>query len=352
MMQQQWRSVKQTLITTLKAGCLLAGLLMTAGTTWAGTPAADGSAASTATPAGTRTTLSSATSSTGNGTDTTLIAHVTDTTGTAVSGGTVSFRLQQSATAAGATVSELGAAVVGTDGTATLTLNNLPAASDGGSTVPVTAVYHAIVSETAPAAYADSVSAVSDVQSAAVAAADFTFTANPASVTTTVGGYATTVLTITPVNGFNEAITLSCSSLPADVTCNFTPTIHTTSAGAFTSTLQLQTQGPAGALARPRLGPDSHAVLAFVLPGVLALLGLAGVRRRAFRGSRLAGVALLLIAGTIGLGGCNVRYGYIKHPPVEPGGVAVGTFQIAVNASGNNGSAVTQHNISVALVVK
>ncbi len=314
-------------------------------------------------PVRTRTELTVATreSQTSPRPETLFTAHVTDATGQPASEdagvATVSFE-----TASGS----LGSAIVDEDGVATLTVTSLPA-EDAGQ-LAVHAVYHPAGST---ARTAGSVSPAALVVSDASAVPDFTVTANPSSLSVQPGGTGTSSVTITPLNGFNEQVTLSCSNLPTQTTCSFSPVIASTASGAFTSTLQVQTQAASGAVTMPGFGPrpgnvpgivpgsqgrGSGAALAWALPGVLALVGFASLRRRALGGTaRTAGVVLLLMAGAVyalGLSGCSTRYGYIHHPPSVATGTLAGTYSINIAASGNDGSAVTIHNITLTLQVK
>jgi hypothetical protein len=204
---------------------------------------------------------------------------------------------------------------------------------------------------------AGSVSAQAVLRPAASGVPDFAITANPSSVTVAPGQYGTTTLTITPENGFAEQVSLSCSNLPAQATCVFSPVTGNTTSGAFNTSLELQTQAPSGAIEAPDFGLASggHTTLAWALPGMLALAGVASLRKRALRGvshTQVMGLALLLVAGSLGLGGCSQRYGYLHHPPQVSTGTLAGTYTIVVSAAGNNGSAVTSHTINVSLVVQ
>jgi hypothetical protein len=283
----------------------------------------------------------------GQGTQTVFTAHVTDTTGRALSAedgaGTVSFHT-------GAL--SLGSAIVDGDGTATLTVASLPANADG-SKLQVYAVYHPAADAAGTARAAGSVSAAEQVEASATGLPDFTLAVSSASLTVKDGQYATTLVTITPTNGFSEQVTLSCEDLPAQATCNFSPVIASTANGAFTSTLQVQTQAPSGALATPDLGigRPSHTALAWVLPGMLALAGFASLRRRTLRGSGLL-LGLCILVSSLGLSGCSTRYGYIHHPPSVATGTLVGTYTITIFAAGNNGSSVTQHSMPITLQVQ
>jgi hypothetical protein len=75
---------------------------------------------------------------------------------------------------------------------------------------------------------------------------DFTIGASPSSVTITQGGNGTSTITITSLNGFNSATTLTASGLPSGVTAAFNPNPVTPPAnGNVTSTLTLTASGTA-----------------------------------------------------------------------------------------------------------
>src|SRR5258707_307075 len=68
--------------------------------------------------------------------------------------------------------------------------------------------------------------------SASTTAADSSLAVSPASQTLVPGASAAYTATITALNGFNSAVTLSCSGLPSGATCNFNP--NPAGAGAAT----------------------------------------------------------------------------------------------------------------------
>jgi hypothetical protein len=75
---------------------------------------------------------------------------------------------------------------------------------------------------------------------------DFTIGASPSSLTVTQGGNGTSTITITSLNGFNAATTLSASGLPSGVTASFSTNPVTPPAnGNATSTLTLTASGTA-----------------------------------------------------------------------------------------------------------
>jgi hypothetical protein len=58
-------------------------------------------------------------------------------------------------------------------------------------------------------------------------AGSYVITANPSSLTITRGQSAQSIITITPSNGYQGTITLTCGTLPANVTCTVSPSTYT-----------------------------------------------------------------------------------------------------------------------------
>jgi len=189
---------------------------------------------------------------------------------------------------------------------------------------------------------------------------DFTITANPTSATVSPGEFATVVLTITPQNGFDQMVTLSCSGNPGASACTFSPTTLTPPLDSTTkqplpvnSSLQITTQASSGTAAVVVPGSGSHIAFAVVLPGLLALIGLGATRKRAgLNKLRVLGMVALLAASTLGLGACAQRYDYLHHPPAQDLGIQAGTYNITIAAYASNGATVTSHTIQFALTVK
>ncbi|HEX4039701.1 MAG TPA: Ig-like domain-containing protein [Acidobacteriaceae bacterium] len=252
-----------------------------------------------------------------------LTAHVADVQGAAISEGSVSFE-----TAKGS----LGSAYVH-DGSATLNLTNPPAWARA-----VTAVYHG---DTAFAASDASTAVTTDATSGLPG---FTVTANPSSLTLTSGQFGTVSLAVTSQNGFSEQVNLSCSGLPASATCNFNPVVVTPPAnGTATSAMQITTTALSGAGANSSLHQSgSSTAYAVVIPGLLALAGLGALRRKNFAALRMLGLAVLLVAGTLGLSGCNPRYSYEHYKPSPNLGTPTGNYTVVIAAYSTNGTAITQ----------
>src|SRR5580704_9861012 len=80
----------------------------------------------------------------------------------------------------------------------------------------------------------------------------YTVTANPAALTIAQGQSGNTVLTFTPSGGFAGSIKLSCSALPANADCVFTPVqaVMSGNNAAVPITLTVNTAGANGQLSR------------------------------------------------------------------------------------------------------
>lgn len=262
----------------------------------------------------------------------TLTAKVVDVAGNPASDGTVSFE-----TAKGS----LGSAFV-EDGSATIMLDKLP---KGARTV--TAVYSGSDGYAASAA---SASAEPDASTLP----DFDLTASPTTVSLSPGQSGTIQVTVTPENGFNDMVTLSCSGVPTTAKCVFSPTTITPlTNSAVSSTLQIQTQGASGTSTMLGKSPSTVA-FAVALPGILALVGLGTLRKRSgIAALRALGLLALLTASGLGLGACSARYGYLNHPPSGNPGIAAGTYTITISGYASiSGTSVTGHSLNVTMTVK
>jgi hypothetical protein len=283
-----------------------------------------GSALAENTPA-TRTALSVATNDAGPRTRVTLTAHVTTDAGSAPSG-VVNFRAGKM---------DLGSALVDGEGNAAVETDNLPAGNH-----EVVAVYQGGTD------YVGSLSQPQQVHADATTVAGFTVAATPTTLSTAVGGFASSVVTITPVNGFNAYVSLSCSRLPINTTCTFTPvnvlaSCTTSAAGAQTCTpgtsvMQIQTQAPSPG---PRVAANGDEAgitrFAFVFPALFGLVGLGACKRRAWRNLALG---MLAFAAALSVTACAERYNYLNHGPPGNTGTPLGSYGVSVEAESSNGS--------------
>jgi hypothetical protein len=167
-------------------------------------------------------------------------------------------------------------------------------------------------------------------------------------LSTAVGGFVSSNVTVTPVNGFNAYVTLSCSGLPINTTCTFTPVsvltaCTTSSAGAQTCTpgtsvMQIQTQTPSP---NPTAANSSNAGMqryAIILPVLFGIAGLGARKRRAWRNLALA---MLAFTGVMGMTACSQRYRYLNHGPPPNEGTPIGSYTVTIQASSSTGSETT-----------
>jgi hypothetical protein len=283
-----------------------------------------GSTAAAQNTATTRTALSVATNNAGPRTRVTLTAHVSADVAGAPSG-VVNFRSGEM---------DLGSAFLDSEGNAALETDNLPAGSH-----QVVAIYQG------GSGYVGSLSKPEDVHANASTVAGFTVAATPTSLSTAAGGFVSSVVTVTPVNGFNAYVTLSCSGLPVNTTCTFTPIAAlascTTSASGVqtctpgTSTMQIQTLAPSPGPRAENGGGAGMQRYAFIFPALFGLLGLGTCKRRVWRNLALG---MLAFAGTMGITACAQRYKYLNHGPPGNTGSPAGNYTVTVDAESSNGS--------------
>lgn len=283
--------------------------------TVAGASAAENAAA-------TQTTLTVAADNAGPRTRATLTAHVSG-----APSGVVNFRSGQI---------DLGSAFVDGEGKASLQTDLLPAGSH-----PVVAIYQG------ESAYLTSISNPELVQANVSTAAGFTVAATPTSLSTAVGGFVSSIVTVTPVNGFNAYVSLSCTGLPINTTCTFSPVsvpaaCTTGATGAQTCTpgtsvleIQTQTPSPNPTASNSDTGMQRYAI---VLPVLFGLVGLGTRKRGTWRNLALA---MLLFAGVMGMTACSQRYRYLNHGPPNNPGTPIGSYTVTIQSSSSTGSETT-----------
>ena len=230
----------------------------------------------TVTAYGTQTSLAASATSLNTDQELTLLTTTTSTIGGAVTG-TITY-MNGTAT--------LGSAGVGTNGTATLTINP----SQGSYSI--TAHYSG-----------DSLNApsVSNVVSVTVAqATEFTIALNPTSLSIPTSQSATVTINLGSENGFADKIALGCGSVPYSVTCNFASNDLSLNAnGTGSVQLTVDTNSPlAGSQAKNQMPGESGGMLAAcVFPGA-ALFGFAFWRFRKQAAALRLLVLIAMLAGT------------------------------------------------------
>jgi hypothetical protein len=227
----------------------------------------------------------------------------------------------------------LGTATLNSSGVATLAVSTFPL----GTSV-VTAVYSG--DTVYQPSYASSVTIT-----VYTGPGDFTLTGGGTTTTVSAGETAYYVFSYTTTSGFDQTITFTCSGLPANAGCLFTPTLLTPIIGAkptnFSLAISTQTSNaPNGPHARSGDSPMSRHLAAPLLALLLGVpLCLIGARRKLRRAMFL----FLLCICTSGLfTGCSNSESYTTA--LTPAGIYI------ITITGTAGTDI--HTTTVTLVVQ
>ena len=211
------------------------------------------------------------------------------------------------------------------------------------TTTALTAGTHTITaSYSGNASYTSSTSAPVIVTITA-APQDFSLTlANP-KLTIQTGQHLTTTATLASINSFADTVALTCSNLPAHLTCTFTPKPATLAAsGTTTVSLALDTANTTSGSISNRTSPLT---LALLLSPASLFLGIGTLRKRR-TSLRLLLLLLALLPLTLTLGGCSV----VTIPTVSSlSSVVPGTYTIPITATG--ASTGLAHTVQLTLTV-
>jgi len=182
-----------------------------------------------------------------------------------------------------------------------------------------------------------------------IIAPDFTIAANPQNLTIQAGQSGTVTLTLTPAGGYTGTVNLSCTGLPSEASCTFSPSALTPSGNsAVTGQLTISTTAASSA----SLGNHQPANIPWIPTGTLALAGLVGLaisparNRRWNSRLRVMSMLLILTAGWISLQGC----GGGGNSGTKNAGTPPGTYAINVTAGGSNSEA--QHSVALNVTVQ
>ena len=126
-----------------------------------------------------------------------------------------------------------------------------------------------------------------------ISPADFSISPNPTTATVNAGQSASYTLTLTPISGFNQAVTLNCNGFPPASTCVITPPVITLDGThPVTVTVTVQTTpraAVASALPWSSSPPQTVCLVGFLACWVGLLLIAANSRIRGLRRGRLPG---------------------------------------------------------------
>ena len=173
---------------------------------------------------------------------------------------------------------------------------------------------------------------------------DFGMSASPGSATVTAGQSSTYTLTLTPVYGFKQTVSLSCGTLPQATACAFSPATvtldgtnpATTKLTVSTTTRSSFSPGRQRLQAPPPAVPFGRFALAMFLLAVLAIL-------RAARSNRRAWLLVGMVAFSLFWAACSV-----SAPKVT--GTLAGSYAVPVTGS-YTATGTLQHGLSLELTV-
>jgi len=128
------------------------------------------------------------------------------------------------------------------DGQTQIGSATLAAGSAQFTTANLAAGTHAIsVTYSGDANFNASNSAATTVTVAAAPAADYSISMSSSGISVAAGAAGTMSLTVTPENGFKQAVSFTCSGLPSGANCSFNPPTVSTTNGAAATILTIQT---------------------------------------------------------------------------------------------------------------
>jgi hypothetical protein len=176
--------------------------------------------------------------------------------------------------------------------------------------------------------------ALLQVVNTAGSAPSYSVSAFPSSATIQVGQSANFTVTVSPIDGYNGTVVLSCGTLPQGVSCDFSPTSLVPSNGPVQSVLTVTTQS-ASALNRSR-----STLLPLWASGFFGLILIEGVSRRRRIAAALFTIAIVTLLLLTGCGS-----GTSSHPsPVK----ATQTVHV-IASSASGGNSVQQVNITITI---
>lgn len=173
---------------------------------------------------------------------------------------------------------------------------------------------------------------------------DFTISSIPTSATVTAGSPATYTLSVSPVSGFNQAVSLSCTGVPSGATCSVSPASVTPNGSAAANATVTVTTAARSAMAASSVrqigGNRPTAMFAFLLCFVTLWSTSALIVRRLVCGARALclGAVLFLVLSLAACGG-----GGGKTQPI--------TYTLIVTGTFTSGSTVLSRSVDLNLTV-
>jgi len=203
---------------------------------------------------------------------------------------------------------------------------------------------------------------------------DFSITSSPTTVTLAPGQVQAVTVLALPINGYDNpysasagtgGISFSCTNLPANVTCTFSPTVVSVN-GSDTligpsptgATTTLTISASSAALAAMRSPDSRNGVLPaaiFLLPGGLAAAFLGFSRKRFAHNTRMRQwlVMICLLAGVMGMGACGYSNTLNTSGFAKPGTTTIAVEAVGAPANSATGATGTiTHSINLTVTVQ
>ena len=172
---------------------------------------------------------------------------------------------------------------------------------------------------------------------------DFSLAASPATLTITAGSSGASTISVTPSNGFNQAVSFTCSGLPTGASCSFSPSTVTPSGAVASTTLTITTAAAAAFIPQGlqfRAGPWPSGALSATLTAFLALFLFALASRPRFQAVRPSIALCVLFLASLGLlAGCA---GSSNAPAASP---------VTVTGTSGSGATAIAHSVTISLTV-
>lgn len=180
---------------------------------------------------------------------------------------------------------------------------------------------------------------------------DFTLTADRIAQLVNRGQPVTTTVTVAPLNGYNGAVNLACTALPAETTCAFTPSSLAPATGPATATLTINTTPSSTTSAQSEPPPRSRPLPHIIWAAVIACLALSPkhLRRNSLRSSLFA---LAFLGALLTLTACNSSPAAANPAPpthFDPG-TPTGIQSITITATDSTGN--PSHSMTLQITVQ